>query len=411
MSGLIWSIYIREDTLFLAFTYASLLSMGLLRVKVEGFKKWPWVLLGIITASAVLTRYVGIILAVTIAFVLLVDAIRDRRHMQRLLLYLAGLASTGLFSLVRFVSLWMQGVRPGFYESLNSTWFPIAAGLISTFQRDFTGILLVWFYDQSITDLIILVISFVMLVALLFTAATRRMLMPISIYVGCYLLFFIARLASNGLPFFEPRYAMPVEGLLILLVTAVVWQGIQMGNKQVRVLLITVSMAALVIFFSGQYHRFQQFHAFPNGIESSREICPSPKTIAWIQENIPSGSVIMGTHTFRQLLAETNDYYWLPIPPTDEYYSSPGFRERWDEAAFIDAARTTGARWVAILLSERGDPSVRWHANALAKGGNPVSYESRYGTFVANLLNGHGTDIIKQVARFSDGIVYSIQGL
>jgi len=395
MSGLIWSIYIREDMLFLSLTYASLLIMGLLRGKVKGFKRWLWVLLGVMTACAVLTRYLGIALAATITIVLLANTIRDRKHMQDFLLYLAGLAATALFPLLRFVSLWCyKGVGPAFYKGIESTWFTIAAGLISTFQRDFAGRLLVWLYNQSITDLLILIGSFVILGALLLAADKRRTLMPISIYIGCYLLFLITKLASNGLPSFEPRYAMPVEGLLILLVTAVVWQGIQMGNKQVRVFLITVSMAALVIFFSGQFHRFRNFHAFPNGIESSREICPSPKTIAWIQENIPPGSVIMGTQCCFQLLAETNDYYWLPIPPADEYSASPRFHQRWDEAAFIDAAHTTGARWIAILLGERGDP---------------LADKPGYGPFVTRLLDGQGTNIIKQAARFSDGIVYSMQ--
>lgn len=394
MSGLIWSIYIKEDMLFLSFTYASLLTMGLLRGKVEGFKRWLWVLLGVMTACAVLTRYLGIALAATIAIVLLVDAIKDREHMQNFLLYLAGLAATAFFPLLRFVFLWVQGVGPAFYKGIESTWFTIAAGLISTFQRDFAGRLLVWLYNQSLIDQVILIGSFVILGALLLAAAKRRTLMPISVYIGCYLLFLITKLASNGLPSFEPRYAMPVEGLLILLVTAVVWQGIQMGNKQVRVFLITVSMAALVIFFSGQFHRFGNFRAFPNGPESSREICPSPKTIAWIQENIPPGSVIMGTQCCFQLFAETNAYYWLPIPPADEYSASPRFLERWDEAAFINAMNKTGARWIAILLGKSGDP---------------LADKPGYGPFVTRLLEGQGTNIIKQAARFSDGIVYSIQ--
>ena len=325
---------------------------------------------------------------------LLVDAIKDREHMQNFLLYLAGLAATAFFPLLRFVFLWVQGVGPAFYKGIESTWFTIAAGLISTFQRDFAGRLLVWLYDQSITDQVILGVSFVILGALLLAAAKRRTLMPISVYVGCYLLTLIIQLAINGLPFFEPRYAFPIEGLLFLIVTAVLWQGIQHGKQKVRVLLVTLSMVALVIFFSGQFHRFQNFRAFPNGIESSREICPSPKTITWIQENIPPGSVIMGTQCCFQLLAETNDYYWLPIPPADEYSASPRFHERWDEAAFINAMHATGARWIAILLGESGDP---------------LADKPGYGPFVTRLLDGQGTNIIKQAARFSDGIVYSIQ--
>lgn len=102
----------------------------------------------------------------------------------------------------------------------------------------------------------------------------------------------------------------------------------------------------------------------------------------------------MGTQCCFQLLAETNDYYWLPIPPADEYSASPRFHERWDEAAFINAMHATGARWIAILLGESGDP---------------LADKPGYGPLVTRLLDCQGTNIIKQAARFSDGIVYSIQ--
>ena len=94
------------------------------------------------------------------------------------------------------------------------------------------------------------------------------------------------------------------------------------------------------------------------------------------------------------MLAETNDYFWLPIPPADEYITSKEYHERWDESDILRISQTVGAGWIVILLGEQGDPK---------------SESPGYGEFVTNLMDGAGgTEHIRQMSQFEDGVVYRI---
>ena len=101
----------------------------------------------------------------------------------------------------------------------------------------------------------------------------------------------------------------------------------------------------------------------------------------------------MGTQCTYQLIAESSDYYWLPIPPADEYASSPRYHERWQEADLLRISRSSNAKWIVLLSGDKGDP---------------YADKPGYGEFVGQLSGGSGTARIKLAARFSDGMVYRI---
>ena len=169
---------------------------------------------------------------------------------QTLLLYLFGVAMAGLPSLLRFVSLWAGGLRPSFDEGAQATWFPIAAGLISTFQMDFAGRLLFWLYDPTTQAMFAIVGAFVLLGALLFAASRLRNLSPVALYIAIYLLVVVVQLAASGKAVFEPRYALPVEGLLLLLGVALAWRWSQHIRRFLRMTSIILSMLAVAVFLS-----------------------------------------------------------------------------------------------------------------------------------------------------------------
>ena len=394
MSGLRWSMNVHEEWLFIALTFFSLLVFSVLRERGATGLRWGWVLLGVISAAAVLTSYPGVALVMTIGLLLLAAVARKQLPAQALLLYLFGVAVAGLPPLLRFVSLWAGGLRPSFDEGAQPTWFPIAAGLTSTFQVDFAGRLLFWLYDPTTLAMFAIVGAFVLVAALLFAASRHRNLRPVALYIAIYLLVVVVQLAASGKAAFEPRYALPVEGLLLLLGVALAWRWSQHERRFLRMTSIILSMLAVAVFVSGQVHKFREFDVFPTGVKSSREYCPAPQTIAWIKQHIPAGAAVMGTQCTYQLIAESSDYYWLPIPPADEYASSPRYHERWQEADLLRISRSSNAKWIVLLSGDKGDP---------------YADKPGYGEFVGQLLGGSaGTARIKLAARFSDGMVYRI---
>jgi len=186
-----------------------------------------------------------------------------------------------------------------------------------------------------------------------------------------------------------------VEGLILLLATAALWPLLKHRQQIIRFGSTIAVIAITGVFVAGQVHRLRELSGAQSGMALSREYCPSPQTFAWVRAHIPPGSTIMSTQCGYQLIAETNDYYWLRIPPADEYASSPKFLERWGEQDFLRVSQVTGAKWIVIPLGEKGDPLAE----------NPG-----YGPFVARLLQGQDSlERIKRMASFADGRVYLIQ--
>ena len=156
--------------------------------------------------------------------------------------------------------------------------------------------------------------------------------------------------------------------------------------------LFTISLVG--IYLNGQWLRFKEYENF-SYTASSREYCPSPKAIAWIQSHISPSETIFGNQCSFQLLAETNDYFWLSIPPTDEYsYSTRYNNVKWKEEDFIRIKQKTGAQWIALLIGQAGDPLIETPG---------------YGDFVNKLYEGQETANIKLQAVFPDGLIFKIQ--
>ena len=194
MSGLRWSINVHEEWLFIALTFFALLVFSVLRECGATGLRLGWVVLGVISAAAVLTSYPGIAVVVTIGLLLLTAVLRKQLPAQTLLFYLFGVAMAGLPSLLRFISLWADGLRPSFDEGAQTTWFPITAGLISTFQMDFAGRLLFWLYDPTTLAIFAIVGAFVLLAALLFAVSRHRNLRHVALYIAIYLLVVLVQL-------------------------------------------------------------------------------------------------------------------------------------------------------------------------------------------------------------------------
>lgn len=398
ISGIIWSIHVKEDMLFVFLVFVSLLLISTLKKNESLEKHWYlWVLLGITTAFAVLTRYIGIALLFTIIVILFVATMKKNRHVKQILLFMFGVTITGIGPLLRFVLLWFNGARPSFIGGSEPTWFEISAAMITRFQIDYLGSPIVWLYDGSMIDLIVLTIAFLILIILLAVEIRNNyLIVDIALFIAFYLLTLLVLQGSSGVPAenFDKNYALPVEGLILFLAVSFFWRGYTKNKK--NVVYLCMGLMVFFAFCNGQIKRFKEFNEFSIGNKVSREICNSPETMDWIFHNIPKESKIFGPQGCFQLLAESIDYYWLPIPPADKYSTTKEFHERWSENDFIKISRATGARWIVIFKCENGDP-------LLVKLG--------YGEFVEKLFEGKETNQIKLVVKLEEGYIYRIEDL
>ncbi|MEW5943816.1 MAG: glycosyltransferase family 39 protein [Pseudomonadota bacterium] len=393
--GLLWSITLHEEWLFIALSFASLLILSVLRERAQHSHNGWWALLGVVTGAALLASYQGFPLVLTVGAVLLFDGARNSRSWRHLGFYVLGLTAIGIYPLVRFANLWAAGVKPSFDLGGEPTWLAISAGLIHVLQNDFLGRLVVWLGSASPGHIAVLVASYVSLGLLLAAAARHKALVPASLYVAVYVLLLIFQLAGGGRGFLEPRVVVPVEALLLLVVTAVLWRLAENDRRLLRAGALAAGLLGVALYANAQYHGFRKIAGDGSAARASREYCPSPQTLAWVKGNIPPGAVILSTQCGYQLLADASEYYWVAIPPADEYASSPRFHERWGEADFLRVSVATGAKWAVILLGERGDP---------------LRQKPGYGAFVDRLLAGEaGTQRVRRVVKFSDGAVYSIE--
>ncbi len=391
-----WGITIKEDSLYLAMSLTSLLWFTKLREL--KYSQWiSWLGLGVLTALGVLTRYMGISLVIAIALVITVDILHKKLKFKQLILFFTGLGLVSWVPFMRFLRYWIQGIRPSFFEAIDTTWYQNLSLTISTLQIDLAGSLYVWIYDQSKYDLII-VIGFILIFVLVFYWALQidsklSKLSPITTYIFFYLLVLNTQLALKGHPG-EERFIFPVEGLLILILIFIIWMFYRGQSSFYRVVISCFSILLMVFFINGQRLLFNSFKNSPAGPEASREMCPSPKSLAWIKHNIPVGEIILGNQCSFQLLAETNDYAWMPIPPADEYKTSPLYKIKLQEKDFLRIKQQNGAQWIVLFLGESGDPRID---------------KPGYGDFVSKLHQGHESSFIKLQAKFSDGLIYQIK--
>ncbi|MFC1630588.1 ArnT family glycosyltransferase [Pseudomonadota bacterium] len=394
MSGLGWSVLIHEQWLFILMMYISLLILVKLREQPEDTSKWAWVLLGISVAAAILSSYQGLPLVITVSAIVIIDTVRQKCSWKQMCLYAGGMAALGLVPLVRFLNYFAQGTRPGFITGSDPTWYSIGVGLIHTLQIDYFGQLFFWLGDRSSTDVFILATSLGLLLFVMLLASEKRNIMPVSAFIICYLAILVIRFSINGVPYLEKRFVLSIEGLLILVIAVALIHGINSSKRYFRIVAITASSLLIMLFVSGQFQRYIKFSEKIAASGGSLEYCPAPTTIDWVKKNINPGSVIMSPQCGYQILAETNDYYWLPIPPSDEYITSTKYQERWDEEDILRISKATGTGWIVILSGKKIDPKFE----------NPG-----YGPFVSKLMEGFDSnDKIRKIVTLPDGIVYRV---
>jgi hypothetical protein len=260
MSTQIWGVSAKEDTLYMAFTFASLLWLAKLRPS-EHTNIAAWLTLGLLTAGALLTRYIGISLVAAIFLVLTFDSLFKKSPTKRIWLFCIGMVFTGLLPFINFVSAWAKGVRPAFFESSTTTWYFTIAGIISSFQRDFAGTLAVWLYDQSDTDLIIVFAFVGILISILYWFIRLcPKLSVVGLYVFLYLIILTFQLASKGFYPYEHRFSFPIEGLLILIITFIVWSIYKQNMSQIYRITTSIFAISLVsIYLNGQWLRFKEY--------------------------------------------------------------------------------------------------------------------------------------------------------
>lgn len=394
MSALIWSVYIKEDILFVAFSLAALLVLAKLRDRTAEAPGWQWLGLGALCAAAVLTRYLGVALIGAVLLVLALDALRDRRGLRPVYWYFAGLTAIGFLPFIRFVLLWSAGGRPAFFVAPDTTYYLTLAGILQSFQRDYVGVLFAWLLDGSKLDYAVVAAAVAAISGLLGWAFRVPDLRPLSLFVGLYLVTLIVQIGKLGLPYYEPRYSLPVEGLLLLIASVLIARLLPRLSRPGSVSLLLASAVAVVIYGAGQARRFMEFRQFPDGVANSREYCTAPETFEWLRANVPAKSTVMATDRFYQVIAETNAYYWLPIPPATLYAVDSGYyNERWNEPDILRIGQESRATWLVLLTCHDGDP---------------LAVDPGYGPFVSRLFEGHGTAAVKLRARFGDGLVYEI---
>lgn len=112
-------------------------------------------------------------------------------------------------------------------------------------------------------------------------------------------------------------------------------------------------------------------------------------------------SVVISTQCGYQMFAEANEYYWLRIPPADQYSTSPEYLERWTEDDLLRVSRVTESDWVVIFRGTGG---------LLGTDGDRLIEKPGYGPFITSLINdSYHNDSLEKIKSFRDGVVYRIK--
>lgn len=383
MTGVRWGINLHEQSLFLALSFAALwLQMGLL-ASTSSLIAWRQFLVGILAGLAILTSYQGLPLLITLGGFVVWQA-WQRRSARPALAYVGALILVGALPLLHFVNSWSAGIRPGFDKGIPS-WYAITSGVVSAWQRAFLGRLYVWLDTPTLPHLIVVGAFYAALFALLAWCWRHRRLRLLVIYVTLYLAMLIVQLSAGGKPYFDTRYNMPVELLIVLLAIVLAGPMVSRAQGLGKQALIVIGALAVAGYGQAQFNRYQQ-------MMSSRtpEFCPAPETIAWVRQNIPAGSVILGSQCTYQLFAESNAYYWQAIPPARSEETPP---PRWAEPDLLAAAQRANSEWVVLITGKT----------------EPLLEKPGYGPFVTGLFAGQGGEYLQLAARFQDGLIYRVR--
>ena len=383
MTGVRWGINLHEQSLFLVLSFAALwLQMGI-SPSASSPISWRQFPVGILAGLAILTSYQGLPLVITLGGFAVWHA-WQLRSARPVLTYVGALVLVGALPLLHFLNTWSAGIRPGFDKGIPS-WYAITSGVVSAWQRAFLGGLYVWLDTPTLFHLIVVGAFYAALTALLALSWRNHRLRLLVIYVTLYLTMLIVQLGAGGKPYFDTRYNMPVELLIVLMAIVLAGPMVRRTPHMGRNALMVVGALAIAGYGHAQFNRYQQMMS-----GRAPEFCPAPETIAWVRQNIPAGSVILGSQCTYQLFAESNVYYWLAIPPARSEETPP---PRWSERDLLAAAQRAKSEWVVLITGKM----------------EPLLEKPGYGPFVTGLFAGQGGEHLRLAARFQDGLIYRIR--
>ncbi len=374
-------INIHEQSLFVALVLATLWRLTLIVEAGRDVRWGQFTGLGLLAGLTILASYQGLPLIIVSLVCVLISA-RRRDSARPLVAFCFGLAAVGVWPLIRFVLLWLSVTRPGFDVYQGTTYYKMLAGIASAFQNDVLGRLVVWLYKGSLKDVIVLILFYAALAALLAYAAwRRRAFRPLAAFFALQLLMLVVVLGGFGKDAYEPRANTPLYGLFFLFVIYAVYSVAERWRWPVAGTGLCVLALALLSY--GQILRYPEMRRDRGGY------CPAPIAIGWIKRNVPSGSLIASTQCGYQLLAESNAYFWLAIPPATDVRNP----ERWDEARILSTCKFGAEVWVVLLGGVKKDP---------------FRQEPGYGPYVEGLFDGQPTARTRPAARMTDGMVYRL---
>lgn len=377
-----WGITIHEEALFVALALATLWRLSFI-ARTNGSIQWSeYALVGGLAALAMLASYQGLPLVI-IAFVYaLMPSFRSGNHKPLAALVIA-MAAVGAWPFLRFVGAWMAGVRPGLDTAGETVFYQMLAGIVSAVQNDVFGRQIVWLYDGSLSDIALVSAFYILVAGLLAYGAWRcRSLRPLAVFTALYLAMLVAQLGGQGKDIFEPRYNLPIYGILFLFTIYAIDRLTNAIAKKSAGLLALVLL--LPVFIYAQSSRY------PTLLKNHGPICSAPATIAWIKGNISSGSVVAATECGYQLIAESSAYYWLSIPPAQDALNPV----RWNESDLLSACKFGDRLWIALFDGERKDP---------------FREKPGYGPYIDQLFGGKPSARLELVGRTADGLIYRVQ--
>lgn len=397
-SSLRWGTIIHEEMVLVLLIFITLLFLIFLLEKVNSMNKvlnWQWMVLGILVGVTQLTSYQGFVLMVVVTCFVVSHCYFKLKSFHSFVYYIGGVVGVGLYPFLRFVVLYQQGIRSSFKPGAEASWLLVSSNILHGLQETFSGSLYIWMYKPDIIHYILIIGSFLLLLTIFFIVAiSLRYFSPISIYVAIYFITLWSIAVSTGSDIYESRFLLPVNGLIILIIASFFYILIKKRNSLLTTIATMSLLTCCMLYVAGQYNVVKNLLLNDRLFGESGDYCHSPRTIEWVKQSIAPGSIVVSPQCGYQLLADVNYLYWLPIPPADEYATSPRFNKRWEESDFIRLNKSMGARWIVILHGHKGDPFQD----------NPG-----YGDYVQKLFKGEiNNKYIRKVAKLSDGYVYNI---
>lgn len=385
VTSLRWGITVHEETLFIALAYATIWRLTALTGR---FGEAGWgehALVGVLAGLAMLASYQGLPVLIVATLFMAVLAWQLRRALP-LLAYTGGLAVVGAWPFLRFVWLWLQGVRPGFDISGGSAYYKLLAGIASAFQNDFAGRQLVWLYDGSMSDMAIVCAFFLLLALLLVHAWRQPRLRPLATFVAVYVAMLVLQLGRMGFEFYTSRYSMPFNGPVLLFLVFALYE-LQRRWPSLHLPAAGGGLLAVAVLAYGQINRY------PDLLKGHDELCPAPATMEWVRSHIPAGAAIASGQCGYQLLADSSAHFWVPIPPARDVHNP----KRWTEDDLARVCEKSPAPWIVLFEWQDGRQI------------DPFRKEPGYGTYISALFDDQASARTELMARLDDGLVYRIK--